>query len=183
MTENHKNTKWIEFCQRVIKLKTLKRTGWLERKIPAPESVADHSFGVSLLAMIMAKHRNMDASKLISMALLHDLGEYLVGDITPHDREKYEAKRPREEDAVSELLQGVDKSGELLELWRDVAYERTEAGRLIKELDKIEMAFQALFYERQTGISLEEFFNHAQTELEDEELLTLLNRIKEMRIK
>jgi putative hydrolase of HD superfamily len=64
------------------KLKELKRTGWVESGILEPESVADHSYRTTLLAMILSDQKGLDTLKTVKMALLHDLVESVTGDLT-----------------------------------------------------------------------------------------------------
>ena len=71
----------IGFNEFVGILKTIERTGWVREKIPHPESVAEHSFRSGMLAMILAKERGVDQLKSMKMALIHDVGESLIGDI------------------------------------------------------------------------------------------------------
>lgn len=79
------------------------RTGWLDRGV-APEqveSVADHSYGVSLLAWVAALERraagaDLDTDRVLALALLHDLAEATIGDAPPYDP----AKVPGLEDAL-----------------------------------------------------------------------------------
>ena len=77
-----------ELIDALGRLKEVPRTGWLDRGIPAEEteSVADHSFGVALLAWLLAPDE-LDRARVIELALLHDLAESSVGDATPYDRE------------------------------------------------------------------------------------------------
>src|SRR5258706_12381972 len=68
-------------------LKRLERTGWTLRGLPnGTESVAAHSFGVSVTAMLLAdeiKSRGLDVDieRVLKMALLHDWAETRVGDM------------------------------------------------------------------------------------------------------
>lgn len=64
------------------KLKDLKRSGWIMKKVSAPESVADHSWGVALLAVLLTPE-GLDRHKCLQLAIVHDLQETIVGDITP----------------------------------------------------------------------------------------------------
>ena len=76
----------IEFISEVGRLKRLPRTGWVESGVPDPESVADHSFRVALLTLVLADLKGLDALKAVRMALIHDLGEAETGDLTPARR-------------------------------------------------------------------------------------------------
>ena len=83
----------VDFLKIIGKLKTLKRKGWIERKITNEiESVADHSFRLGILSIIFADVLGLDSVKSIKMSLIHDIPESIVGDITPSEmdhKEKY----------------------------------------------------------------------------------------------
>jgi putative hydrolase of HD superfamily len=78
--------------QFAAKLKSVPRTGWLDRGLDAlrVESVADHSFGVALLAWVCALQRQaegaaIDPERVLKLAIIHDLAEAEAGDSTPYD--------------------------------------------------------------------------------------------------
>jgi putative hydrolase of HD superfamily len=108
-----------------------------------------------------------DANKCIKMALVHDLAEATVGDITPHcgvsDHDKY----TQEMNAMTELTAklAVPPSAiagkEILELWKEYEEGVTEEAKLVKDMDKLEMILQALEYEKdgKNGKSLDGFFD------------------------
>ena len=82
----------LGLVQFAAKLKSLPRTGWLDRGLDAlrVESVADHSFGVALLAWVCALQRQaegaaIDSERVLKLALIHDLAEAETGDWTPYD--------------------------------------------------------------------------------------------------
>ncbi len=63
----------IKFAKIVGKLKRLKRTGWVKNNIIDPESVAEHSFRLAVLTMVLAPKVGVDQLKTTKMALIHDL--------------------------------------------------------------------------------------------------------------
>ena len=71
----------IKFLKIVGKLKKVKRTGWLVAGIKNPESVAEHSYRLAVLSMVLGKKFNLNTEKLIKMSLIHDLAEGEVGDL------------------------------------------------------------------------------------------------------
>ena len=77
----HYPRKIVEFVAMTGKSKKILRSGWIREKIKDPESVAEYSFQLSVLAMVLADTLGVDKEKLIKMALLHDLGEVVTGDI------------------------------------------------------------------------------------------------------
>lgn len=87
----------LDFLRVVGKLKTLKRTGWVNNKVALPESVADHMYRMAMCSFLITDPA-LDRTRLMKLAVVHDLAEALVGDIVPHD-ERYtkELKRTLEE--------------------------------------------------------------------------------------
>jgi putative hydrolases of HD superfamily len=151
-------------------LKTIKRTGWVRHGIPFPESDADHLHRCAMMAMLVAQpadprddygndaaagqfHPNaVDTTKILRMALTHDLCEALAGDITPFCDEHMVASRYDKEDAAMRAIrQKVDDplGAELYELWHEYEQQETVEARYCKDIDKFEMVVQAYEYERQ----------------------------------
>ena|SRR3989344_5153051 len=71
----------MKFIFDVGKLKETKRTGWIVQGIKNPESVAEHTYRVAMICMVLAKKFKLNENKLLKMSLIHDLAEELVGDI------------------------------------------------------------------------------------------------------
>ncbi len=131
-----------DLCRLAAELKEVRRAGWLRVGNSAPESVADHSYGVALLALLRCPPE-LDRGRLLIMAILHDLAEVRVGDITPHDGVPAEEKHRREDEVMAALL--VDRP-ELLALWREAEAQQTPEARFLKEMDRLDMRLQAERY-------------------------------------
>jgi putative hydrolase of HD superfamily len=108
-------------------LKRLRRAGWRRCGVAESscESVAEHTFGVALLAMLLPQTAGLelDRGRCVMLALVHDLAEASVGDITPHDGVDPVEKRRREEAAMRDLAQRLGDES-ILSLWLEF-----EAGR------------------------------------------------------
>ena len=170
-----------DLMSRVQSLKELKRQGWVARGVPDPESVADHSYGVAILTLVFARQLNLDLGRAVTMALVHDIGESIIGDVIPADKMDAAEKAAVEEQAIRDVLGRLDSSGELIELWLDFQQQRSPEGVLVHELDRLEMAFQANRYENTTQLSLGEFFTYVEERLQSPELLDLLRRLLDER--
>ncbi|CAK4645027.1 unnamed protein product [Aphanomyces euteiches] len=85
-------TSAVEFLRICGQLKRLKRTGWVNHKVNAPESVADHMYRMAMCTMLLDGDSSLDRTRCIKMAIVHDLAESYVGDITPHDGVSNEEK-------------------------------------------------------------------------------------------
>jgi putative hydrolase of HD superfamily len=169
----------IDFLTLARGLKTTKRTGWVRQEAgPQIESVADHSWRISLMAMVAASasaSTTLDTNKCIQMALVHDLAEATVGDITPYCGVSNDEKHQLESDAMTKLCgllpvlpggTGTTNTNNaaaitIQALWKEYEEGVTEEAKLVKDLDKLEMILQALEYETdgKNGKSLDGFFD------------------------
>ena len=164
-----KNT--IDFLSICGKLKQTKRTGWTkyEEITSQVESVADHSFRIALMAFVFGlqqeeekEEKVLDVQKLVTMALVHDIAESIVGDITPHCGISKEEKNTLEVEAMEKLKETLgDVAGETIEtLWLEYENGSSREARVVKELDKLEMLLQASEYENEyKDVDLTEFYS------------------------
>lgn len=146
-------------------LKRTSRTGWDQRGVVAPESVADHSYGVAFTVLILAPLLAVpvDMGKALTMALLHDLPESLTSDIpTPAWRlMPANTKSRTENQAMKMILDGAASRDELWAAWRELKDCRSTEARLVHDADKIELYLQAVIYQEQTGnLRLAEFWQN-----------------------
>jgi putative hydrolase of HD superfamily len=160
-------------------LKHLYRQGWLKAGI-APEqceSVAEHSFGVAVLAWLVAGeiYPHLDQFKVLEMALLHDLAEARVGDFTPGTITP-EQKHRREREALAGILGRLGGREDYLALWDEYEAGESAEAKLVRQLDRLEMALQAAAYQQKfPDLDLAEFFESSRQRVEDETLLEILN--------
>ena len=175
----------IRFGRYLGSLKELERTGWVRMRIPRPESVADHSFRTAVLAMILAPQYGADQLKAIKMALIHDIGEAIIGDIVTEQGAKVskgllKSKVAREKKAVRKIMSLVGTE-DFYALFEEFEKNRTPEARLVKQIDKLEMALQAYEYEKMHGKDLEEFFKTARHRVRDKPMLKVLAELDIMR--
>ncbi|RUS26817.1 HD domain-containing protein [Jimgerdemannia flammicorona] len=76
--------RFILFFIIVSNLKHIDRTGWVRYGITDVESVADHMYRIAVMAMV-AGDTLLDVGKCVQLAIIYDLAESIVGDITLHD--------------------------------------------------------------------------------------------------
>lgn len=140
-------TEWI---RDLLLLKRIPRAGWFLVGVDRPESVADHSFAMAMVAWRIAREApGLDAGRVLLMSLLHDFAEARLTDI-PNP-----AKQLLPEGAFEEAEAGV-----IREQWRDdeeaqsllaefLAGE-TEEAKLVAAVDHLELVLQAAAY-REAG--------------------------------
>ena len=172
-----------KFFQKVIDLKTVPRQGWKDKlKITNPESVADHSYSTAVMSMILSDLEGLDTEKIIKMALIHDLAESVIGDVTPDDTKNNE-KVVKENQAMKRILKNLPTKivQSYFEIWNEYQNNSSQESNLIHDIDKLEMAFQAKFYQNK-GISkekLQTFFNTAKKEIKSKNLRNILSDFME----
>jgi putative hydrolases of HD superfamily len=172
----------VELLQKINKLKELKRKGWVLKKISNPESVAEHSFQTSIMVLILADKFNLDKSKCVQMALIHDVCECVVGDITPHDDITPEQKSKLERKAMELLFKEIDEN--IIQLWEEYDKKETPEAIFVSEIDKIETILQAYEYEQKyknENIDLIEFYSYAENRVKNPELIEIINILKRKR--
>ncbi|MBD3348274.1 MAG: HD domain-containing protein [Candidatus Eisenbacteria bacterium] len=143
-------------------LKTIPRMGWRVRGVTGGESVAEHSYAVALICMILAERIDepVDREKLLMIALLHDLPEHMLGDIHS-PAAAFLGERSKEEAELrilERLFEGIEEGPRYIELWKEFADRSSVEGRLVRAVDKLEMFTQAYQYESAGNRMLEDFW-------------------------
>ena len=147
-----------------LELKDLPRAGWVRVGVPAPESVAAHSWGVAWLVLVLCPE-DLDRARALELAVVHDLPEVRAGDTTPHDGLGAAEKSARERRALDGLLDGVPRAAQLSALWEEYEAGDTAEARFVKACDKLDMALQAAAYQPRTSADLSEFVDSALARL------------------
>jgi putative hydrolase of HD superfamily len=100
------------------------------------------------------------------MALVHDMAEALVGDITPVDGVSKVEKSRRESTTMDYLVNGLlgrvnggITGKEIADVWREYEDGETLESQFVHDVDKIELVLQMVEYEksRQGKLDLGEF--------------------------
>lgn len=172
----------LQFFMMSGRLKAELRRGWVQKLgMQHPESVADHSFRTALLAMVISDLRGLDTGKAMRLALLHDLPEAIVGDSTPEESSGAR-KTASETKAMEEMLSELPKEIRTVysSAWREYLEGKSEESRLVRQLDKIEMAIQAWEYAHGLGDPsvAKEFWASAKAHVTDEGLIELLSQVE-----
>jgi len=138
---------WSEVFKIASTLKDVRRKGWVRRGVMGPESVADHSFSLAVLAMAAAVERGLDPFKAAALALVHDLAEALTGDLTP-DEKRGKDHREEERRAFSRITTPLPGRVANLfsRLYNEYSSQSSDEARLVSQLDKLEMALQSVRY-------------------------------------
>lgn len=165
----------------IDQLKQLYRQGWLRRGVPPErcESVAEHVFGMALLGWWIADEAfpELDRDKIIRMTLAHELGEVYAGDITPADQVPAAEKERLEREALRRVVGKLPRGADYLALWEEYQAGQTREARYVKQIDRLEMAFQAVAYQTQGLGAMDEFLASAAAALDDERLKAIFAQL------
>ena len=198
----------LKFLLQVGKLKKIKRTGWILRDVKNPESVAEHSFRLAIMAWVFGQKKNLNLEKLIKMALIHDLVEVLAGDSTPYDdlilknphkrkkilknwprRSPEEAqniaktKLAREKKALEILTANLKEAlkNELRNLWIEYEFDSSKKGKFLCQADKVENFLQAMEYAQEIkNFPIEPLGYQIMESVDDPDLLKLLEQMSKI---
>ena len=177
----------LEFFLQCLSLKDLARTGWKLRQVKHPETVAAHSWGVSLLVLQHAQKSDLNENKCLSLAIVHDLIEVYTGDIPTHKvfLAKKGALRKKilgEKKALQKLaglIQDKSFQKKFKQLSLDYIEKHSKEAKFVSDLEKVEMCMQALYYtkNKRTRANLMEFFETSYSRLYTEQGRDLLDQV------
>lgn len=165
---NPKNESEYESYKQVVRyyilnsrLKDKNRSGWDETHwnidTDRIERIAEHIVSTIFLAIVLDSEmgynekpdvdRNIDLDEIIKMLSIHEIGETLIGDITPFDGITPEQKREIEFRAVQDLLGNLKEKTELLDLFSSFEAKFSNEAMFSYFCDKIEADLQSKFYQ------------------------------------
>lgn len=107
------------------------------------ESVAEHSWRIALMAMLMKdEFPQLDMDRVIRMCLIHDLGEIFTGDIPTFL--KTDADSETEDNLLERWVKDMPEPvrGEMLALYAEMNALESGEAKLYKALDKLEAVIQ-----------------------------------------
>jgi 5'-deoxynucleotidase YfbR-like HD superfamily hydrolase len=133
----------LTFLQAAERLKTVTRSAWTSAGMP--ESVAEHTWRLCLMAMLLyGRTPEVDLARLLKMCLIHDLGEAIRGDVPAPAQQAGRGKAERERSDLVELTVALPPAlqQEILELWDEYEAADSSVARLAKGLDKLETILQ-----------------------------------------
>ena len=168
----------MRFYLLATKLKNKIRSGWDEKhwnvKSERIESIAEHVYGTCILAISLDSEFkvDIDLEKVLKMLIIHEIGEVLIGDITPFDHITPDEKEAAEHKAMQDVLSSLFKKDELYSLLLEFDAHETNESRFAYMCDKLEADIQAKVYQ-DAG---------CQRSLDDQESNTVFStpRIKKM---
>lgn len=141
------------------KLKNVIRTGWLDWKVQRNrlESIAEHIYGVQMLAIAMKTiyQYDIDIMKVIYMLAIHELGETIIGDLTQFQISK-EKKEKMEHEAVHSILSSLIGGDKIEDLFLEFDSYATAEAKFAYQCDKLECDIQCKLYDQEGCVDLKQ---------------------------
>jgi len=183
----------LALLRRIEALKHLPRTGWLDREVAEPESVAAHSWRLAILAWLVAEAEGLNAAQAMRLALVHDIPEVITGDNTPYSDQAPTAearralateasldfvqwrnptwraqKASRERAAMTTILEEAPPAvaRALQGVWEEYESGSSPEAQLVKQLDKLEAYLQGWEYARDGRLPQPETLNSFRADTE-----------------
>src|SRR5215210_494670 len=161
-----------QFFEYVLRLKYVKRAGWISKaKVHNPESVADHTFSMCAVSMVLSDILRLDTERVMKMVIFHDLAESIIGDYMPGEISKKQ-KMLKEKKDMNCILYCIPSNirPNYKKIWHEYLQNKTDVAQLVHKIDKFEMLLQANQYAKE-GYSnklLAQFFNSVKRRANDE---------------
>ena len=154
MSKEQNVINYYVICNR---LKNVIRTGWKNWNVQREriESVAEHIFGVQMLAIAMKSEYqyDVDIMKVIFMLAVHELGETIIGDLTQFQISKDE-KEKLEHEAVNKILSGLLDGNQIEQLFLEFDSHSTKESMFAYQCDKLECDLQSKLYDEEGCVDL-----------------------------
>ena len=154
MSKEQNVINYYVICNR---LKNIIRTGWKDWNVQRTriESVAEHIFGVQMLALAMKSEYqyDVDVMKVIFMLAVHELGETIIGDLTQFQISK-EEKEKLEHEAVHKILGNLLDGKQIEELFLEFDSHNTKEAMFAYQCDKLECDLQCKLYDEEGCVDL-----------------------------
>lgn len=147
----------VEFYVMCNRLKDIVRTGWKvwEVKRERLESIAEHIFGVQMLAIAMwSEYKyDIDIMKVITMIAVHDTEELIIGDFTPFQISK-EEKNKLGTVAVKKIFSVLENAESIENLIYEFNDRKTKEAKFAHFCDKLECDIQCKIYDEECKINM-----------------------------
>lgn len=145
-------------------------------------------YRMSMMTFLLEKNpenENLDRIKCMEMALVHDLAEALVGDITPYCGISRKEKLTRELTAMKDIAKLTHQSSDnLMELFYEYEKGETAEAKFVKDLDRLDLIMQAFEYEKrdESPERLQEFFDSTEGKFQHPFIKKIVSEIYAQRL-
>lgn len=148
----------VEFYVLCNRLKNVVRTGWKTWNVSRDrlESIAEHVYGVQMLAISMwSEYKyDVDMQKVLTMLAVHELEETIIGDLTLFQIDE-KSKLEMGHNAVKQILGNMVQGERLEALIHEFDEKKTPEARFAFQCDKLECDLQCRIYDEEHCVNLD----------------------------
>jgi putative hydrolase of HD superfamily len=201
----------FNFLLKIGKLKEIKRKGIMFYGVKNPETTAEHTFRMTVMAWVLGEKKGLNIERVIKISLIHDFCEAYVGDITPYNgvlpkdkkerdefvrkwprfsekekKERYAKKFKREKEALEKLTKNLPKKlkKEIMSLWLDYERGLSREGRFVAQVDRAENLLEAFeCWKRNKKFPTKPWWQHADEVIDDPIILEFIKEIEKEELK
>jgi len=198
--------KILDLILKIGKLKRMPRLYWSAQRIKNPETVAGHIFTTTLLVWILGKEKkHLNQTKILKMALCHELSAVGTGDTIPYIERLPRDKRKRKEvlkkwprlledekarkflgeykeekRAMLKLVFGLEPNlkKEIIGLWDEYRTIRSHEALFLSQVNVLAVLFQGLLYQKRYKISVSPLWEWAFEKCDDPIIIKFLEEMK-----
>lgn len=146
--------KVLQFLSLAEKLKCQTRHSWTTNG--RQESVAEHVYRLMVFVWLLKdEFPDCDMNRVMELALFHDMGEALTGDIPAFEKDKEDEKIEEEaQQRIADMLPEPYRA-RLSSIFKEVEEKETKESRLLQAMDKLEALIQHNEADLSTWLPLE----------------------------
>ena len=141
MNELSRLEKQIRFVLEIDKLKQVFRQTYLLDQTRR-ENDAEHSWHLSILALFLSEHSNtpINVSRVVEMALVHDIVEIDAGDTFAYDIEHAKSQWEREQKAAERIFSilPADQKDYIRNIWDEFEAQQTAESKFARAIDRVQ---------------------------------------------
>jgi len=132
------------------------------------DTIASHSFRVTLIGYFLAKELEADTDKVIKMCLLHDLEESRSSD---HNWVHKRYVKVFEDEIRRDQLENLSNSEELIKLSKEYDERKTLEAKIVKDADLLDETFLLREYAWQGNKEAKDWLKGVETESYHEKMM------------
>ncbi len=123
---------------------TVERSGWCRVRLPDEENIAEHSYEMAwMIANLPSAYtKGIDINKALCMAIVHDIGESIIGDFISGVMPKPQ-KYQLEKKAVQQIADTLS-CPMIFDIWDEMEHLKTPEAKLVKDIDVLQMEMKTL---------------------------------------
>ncbi|MEW6536727.1 MAG: HD domain-containing protein [Candidatus Auribacterota bacterium] len=167
----------LDFICEMGMLKRVSRSGWWVAGVPAPESVAEHSFRTAVIGHVLARLEGVDPYTVVLMTLYNDIHESRINDLHKIGHRYIDFQAAEQRVQAEQLDGGSPIKAEIASLLKKLIEQGSPESVVARDADILECILQGKEYYDIGYPQTEEWFTGKRDYLHTESAQALYDRI------